>query len=733
MWVWLALACAETTSLTSAIDADSRAVPPSVTATRTDRWDMELRWTGAAEKVAWTGSFTGWSAAGVPMTRGPDGIWRGTTRLDPGVWSYKLVVDGKWIPDPENPLTEDDGFQGRNSVLRLGREANLPSRGDADGAVELGGVDVAPVWRAEGGVRLRVRTLAGDATGVSIDPEGAPELPLERITSGTRDTWEGVAPLAPGTAYRIRVADGREPVSLPLTYQIPDPVAAVEGPSWSRGAVWYQIFPDRYANGDPTNDPPGTDPWAVDWYPRPGDTIWGRRMGGDFAGIGADLPRIRALGVDAIYLNPIWASPSPHHYDASTWVHVDPAFGAGEPVPVDDPLDPSTWTWTPSDRLFLDLVDRIHAAGMKVVIDGVFNHTGATHAAWMDVAKNGSGSPFARWYTVQSWDPPTPAGWGGHGDLPLLAHDDRGFLDPSVDAHISAVTRRWMDPDGDGDPSDGVDGWRLDVADELPAPFWARWRREVRAVNPDAVIVGEVWKDADPWLDGATFDGVTAYPWMAAVLAWAEGSIPPSELDRRLADVADGIPPEAALTSWTLVGSHDTDRLRSRLFNPGRGLDQRNRADIDPAWREERPDTEARARLVALIQATTPGSPLIWYGDEVGIWGGDDPHSRKPMPWPDQGPYPDGTVWDPTAEAAWTQAFQLRRRFPVLRTGSFRTLVATDEIWGFVRSDGHTDVLVLANATSRPATIHVDGEWERVLGDGAVGVVGPLSAQIWTR
>ncbi|MFM8458688.1 MAG: alpha-amylase family glycosyl hydrolase, partial [Chthoniobacterales bacterium] len=316
---------------------------------------------------------------------------------------------------------------------------------------------------------------------------------------------------------------------------------------WQREAVWYQIFPERFRNGDPNNDPVRDSlggkewapsswkvrAWTSDWYARDaweqarGDnfywTVGERRYGGDIQGIIDKLDYLRDLGVNAIYLNPVFWSGSHHKYDTYSFHHVDPYFG---PDPKGDLAliateteDPATWKWTAADKLFLEMVAKAHEKGMRVIIDGVFNHAGLGFFAFEDLRKNGQSSRFKDWFIVQKWDDPgTPdneftwQGWHGITQMPEFAEvwtDGRGDLAPAVKNYLTAVTRRWMQPDGD--VARGVDGWRLDVAWMVPDIFWQEWNKLVHEINPAAFTITEIWVDAHKTTLGGHFDATMNY------------------------------------------------------------------------------------------------------------------------------------------------------------------------------------------------------------------------------
>jgi glycosidase len=512
---------------------------------------------------------------------------------------------------------------------------------------------------------------------------------------------------------------GRAASDMPTEQRVVDGFAT---PDWARDAIWYQIMLDRFANGDEMNDPPNTRPWTSawratsPWETEGGQTFWewavfGRHYGGDLEGLRARIPYLKALGVNAIYLNPVFEAPSHHKYDATTFVHIDDNFGTkGDALMSsanEDLGDPSTWGFNQSDRLFLEVVRELKANGMRVIVDGVFNHVGDTHLAFTDVRARGKESPYADWFAIESFEPFKYRGWAGFGSLPEFAKTETGFRSSAVRDHVFAVTRRWMDPNGDGDPSDGVDGWRLDVANEVPLEFWREWRAVVKGVNPDAYIVGEIWKRADKWLDGRSFDAVMNYQFAMPVVQWVSGEIKPGELDRRLEAVRLAYPEQATFVMQNLLAGHDTDRLVSMIMNPGRGYDRSNSERPGSAYNGAKPTDEAyrRALLAVAVQMTYVGAPMVWYGDEVGMWGSDDPFCRKPMLWADLPPNddPDERIREGHLDA-YRALIKLRNDTPALRRGAFKTLVADDarNLWVFERTLGDERVVVALNGSREP-------------------------------
>ncbi len=468
-------------------------------------------------------------------------------------------------------------------------------------------------------------------------------------------------------------------------------------PAWTGDAIWYQIFVERFRNGDSSNDPTVHDiegvtderppegwlptRWSQDWYRQEpwaaatGKDFYGtvqfRRYGGDLQGVIDRLGYLQDLGVTALYLNPVNDAPSLHKYDARNYRHIDRNFGPdprGDEarMAAEDPSDPATWGWTAADSLFLALVREAHRRGMRIIVDYSWNHTGITFWAWRDVLRHQRASRFADWYSIESFDDSTTPdtnefryrGWVGVPWLPEWKKVGRppgqthgaieGNLVPGVRDLAFNVTRRWLDPNGDGDPSDGVDGFRLDVAEMVPLGFWRDYRRFVRSINPEAYLVGEVWweswpdrmYDPAPWLKGDVFDAVMNYRWYAPTRSFFSGAPPAltaSAYAAGLDSLAIGVGPAQLRAMMNLTASHDTPRFSTSVYNPGR-YKYHNNPREDPRYRIDRPDERTRRiqQMILVQQFTYIGAPHIWNGDEVGMWGADDPDERKPMVWSDR-------------------------------------------------------------------------------------------------
>lgn len=538
--------------------------------------------------------------------------------------------------------------------------------------------------------------------------------------------------------------------------------------SWSADAVWYQVFPERFRNGDPTNDPVPASlagtwpyvvpknwrivPWTADWYAlQPWEQANGRgfyynaqlrRYGGDLQGVIDQLDYLQSLGINALYLNPIFESASLHKYGATMYHHVDRHFGPDPKGDLalferEDAADPATWQWSAADRLFLKLVAEAHRRRMRVILDGVFNHVGIPFWAFQRARLEGPESRFAKWFHIQRWDDPaTPQdefdyqGWVGVKDLPEFAKDERG-PHPEVKEHLHAVIRRWMDPNGDADPADGIDGWRLDVAPELPLAFWEEFRGWVKGLNPQAYLTGEVWWDdfnqftfrnARPWLDCA-FDGVMNYRFGDAVFQFFNQPQPitATQFTSLISAMHADYGYERCLSLQNLFGSHDTSRLGSAVVNPQCRQDHGASVEHHHDYQVRAPNAEEKRRWKQMVafQFLAPGAPYIYYGDEVGMWGADDPDCRKPMVWRDLkfeperahplgGSRPvDHVVPDRDLLKFYRQCVHLRRDHVVLRRGDFAWLRADDatRVVAFRRAGGGDALVAVFNASDREVQV----------------------------
>lgn len=544
-------------------------------------------------------------------------------------------------------------------------------------------------------------------------------------------------------------------------------------PAWAKSVIWYQVFPDRFRNGDMKNDPKLKDikgswphdstspwqihPWTSDWYKlqpyekKNGKDIWfniqRRRYGGDIQGIIDKLDYIQKLGCTAIYLNPIFEAPSLHKYDGASYHHVDPNFG---PDPEGDrklmmtetPDDPSTWVWTSADKLALRLIAEVHKRGMRIIFDGVFNHMGINSFAFRDLERNQQKSRFKDWFTVKSWNDPVKGtkfeyeGWFGVKELPEFKEDENGIVKGPKD-YIFASTRRWMDPENNGNTSLGIDGWRLDVAYNVKHQFWKDWRSLVKSINPEAYLTAEVIDPIDvlkPYLEGDEFDAVMNYNFAFSSSEYfisEKTRIKTSEFDRQLKELREAFPEGVSYVQQNLFDSHDANRVASHIVNRDLALFRKwgdyfeKSKAVNPKYNTRKPNREERdiQKLMVIFQMTYVGAPMIYYGDEAGMWGANDPDPRKPMVWedmkyedettnPDQSKKPkaDKVYFEKDLFNHYAKLTGIRNSNKSLQLGDFVTLITDNknEIYAFSRSYENGQAIVILNNSRFPHTVELD-------------------------
>ncbi len=768
------------------------------------------------------GDFNHWTAPGtpgaedghapVPMRSRPDGTFFVALPLTDGAYRYRIVVNtDEAILDPLNRTPPVPGNDARPASVKIVGKTpadfppRVPNDINADAVRHNPGMarDFHAVSADLGLFDLSVCTLPGDVEQAFVHIEAAagtigPALGTSPAASPAGTTRLSIpmhktTDLSGFDRWSARVMTGIKSDTITYAFAFKDGNAELitkdysarakphlHLPAWAMGAVWYQIFPDRFRNGNPLNDPHGPGvtqmPWNSHWYnvseaeaaawkkraglkptdpmpPHRGgplyNVVWDRRYGGDLQGIQDKFGYLKDLGVTALYMNPIFEAESMHKYDATDYRHIDDNFGtpadAGK-VPErwthkPEPADPAKWQWTPADRYFVDqFLPAAKKHGIRVVVDGVFNHTGRPFWAFEDIEKNGVNSVYKDWFYVEfddagklrSW-----VSWFNTGALPKFKQKPNGDLVEPVKKHIFDITTRWMDPNNDGDPSDGVDGWRLDVALDVGLPFWRDWRRHVKTINPDAIIIAEIWDDASQHVRGDTFDTQMHYPFAKPVTDWlaVRPGMTSTQLDARLRLAFDDLP-QTNLIHQNLFASHDTDRYVSMLNNPGREYDQRNRLqDADGQNYNQARPPESIYKLSMLgvaVQATYLGSPMIYYGDEIGMHGADDPTDRKPFPWPDTGEpeNPDDRP-DWNMHKDYSRWFNLRRDpaiGPVLRYGSLRHLTTgNNDAFAFTRELNGVRVAVVVNKGHQPF------DASALLPEGASDPVVPaVGARYWT-
>jgi cyclomaltodextrinase / maltogenic alpha-amylase / neopullulanase len=481
-------------------------------------------------------------------------------------------------------------------------------------------------------------------------------------------------------------------------------------PAWVRDATFYQVFPDRFAASSRVHKPGRLEAWDAP------PTLHGFK-GGDLLGIAEHLDYIAGLGATALYLNPIFASASNHRYHTYDYLRVDPLLGG--------------------DEALRELLDAAHARDMRVVLDGVFNHASRGFWPFHHLLEAGAASPYRGWFylderqlsegrPLRAYPSETDTlageldaaaragsrslealGYRAWWDLPALPK--LNVSNPEVRSYLLGVAEHWI--------RFGADGWRLDVPQEIDdRDFWADFRARVKAVNPDAYLVGEIWHFAPDWVGAGAFDGLMNYPLAWALIGFAAGSrldlglvashgIMSSALQpldgaafaARVQASLDAYAPRHAEAHLNLLGSHDTPRVLSVCGG-------------DPT----------AVRLAVLLLVALPGAPSIYYGDEIGLAGGLDPDCRRSFPWQEE-------AWDGSACEFVRAALRARKEEPAMRQGAFRVVAAEGGAYAFQRSAGDSRLLIAANAADEPTSLEI-GDDTAVAASEPLLATGPTEA-----
>ncbi len=553
-------------------------------------------------------------------------------------------------------------------------------------------------------------------------------------------------------------------------------------PAWAKNAIWYQIFVERFNNGDQKNDPKPDDinipplkqiappgwsitPWTHNWFEQEDwaratnkpfmDNLQYRRYGGDLQGVMNKLDYLQELGITAIFINPVNDAPSLHKYDARSYHHVDVNFGPDpkgdrQIIALENPVDTATWKWTSADKLFLNLVDEAHKRGMKVLLDYSWNHTGVMFWAWQDILKKQSASAYKDWYDIISFDDPaTPEnefkyhGWVGIESLPEIrkvnvttkrenGHPYEGDINPGAKQYIFAVTKRWLAPGGNS--TKGIDGFRMDVADQIGMVFWRDWRKFVRSIQPEAYLIGEIWwekwpnvlMDPAPYTKGDVFDAVMFYQvYRPARYFFAKTNFPIDAKQFRdsIELQWNRLRPENLYSMMNVSSTHDAPRLLTDFYNTNKYKVNALPRD-DSSYRTGKPDAETykRMRLYLVWLFTTVGAPQIWNGEEMGMWGEDDPDCRKPLWWKEykfdpetRNNYQPGVKsYDPVGFNGeqfeiYRKLINIRKSNQVLSTGKFEFLITDGSKLAYKRSDSQHELIIMINSGPVPQTFALRG------------------------
>ena len=576
--------------------------------------------------------------------------------------------------------------------------------------------DNDPEPTARSSILLKLRACKGDLTGANIQYYDTADGSFHRVAmhrvshdpTGIFDYWQGTVPAGSSPKhYRFQIIDGSATAWLNaagITASEPSAgdffiIPGFKTPDWMKNGVMYQIFPDRFYDGDTSNDVTSGQytyagcaterhAWGTSVFPKVKGCRTEVFFGGDLQGVDQKLGYIKGtLGADIIYLNPIFRSPSNHKYDTQSYYQVDPAFGNAATL----------------QRLIADIHGTANGPPGHVILDGVFNHSGDSNC-WFGKETYGSiscrqpgayrsrSSAYYRYYTFQSW-PDTYSSFFGFGGMPKL---DYGASGSAVRSQIygsrTSVIQTYLRAPY------RIDGWRLDVAQALDADgnegsdatnheIMRELRASVTSVNPDAEILGEYWGDASSWLDdGQEWDGAMNYNGFTRPISeWICGedetgnssSISASALDHWLQAARADLPIGVQETMTNELGTHDTERFATRCGG-----------DISKTY------------LGLIFQLTYLGTPAIYYGDEYGMQGGADPDDRRTFDWS------RANTGDP-AVALTHKLVSIRSRYSALRTGSYMTLLTDDarRIYAFGRFDSSHRIAVVLNDASSAKTV----------------------------
>lgn len=554
---------------------------------------------------------------------------------------------------------------------------------------------------------LRVRTKKHNVdqvfvlTGDKYDWENYhDELKMVKVASDLFfDYWEtSVIPENKRFSYGFRFHSGDETVWLIDSGVCTEEPTAPDGfyerpylheidlfkvPEWAKYAVFYQIIPDRFANGNPRNDPKGISKWGD----KPTTESF---FGGDLQGIIDHLDDLTDLGITAIYLTPIFEAPSNHKYDSTDYLEVDPHFG--------------------DLKLLKKLVNTAHAKGIKIVLDAVFNHISADSPQFTDVIKHGEKSKYADWFHIHEFpvkvkeDNPNYDAFGFVADLPKL-----NTANPEAREFLLTIAQYWLQ-------EVGIDGWRLDVANEIDHAFWRDFRKLVKEINPEAFIIGEVWTDSLRWLQGDQFDSVMNYPFSSRLIEFLlKEDMNADTFAAYIGGLQIRYPLQANEVLFNLLASHDTPRILTQL-----GGDKR------------------KLKLATAFLLTYPGTPCIFYGDEIGLEGEGDPDCRKCMIWEKEGQ-------DLDLLEHYKGMIHLRKKYPVLSTGRFSFLYtdAQDRSFVYERTDEQSQITIWMNASEQKSSLvlPLEGHWQDALNneplaptDGKIHIeLAPYSFRILIR
>jgi cyclomaltodextrinase len=473
-------------------------------------------------------------------------------------------------------------------------------------------------------------------------------------------------------------------------------------PDWVKDAIFYQIFPDRFAKSG--RNPASNLPFES-WDSPP--TVYGFK-GGDLYGVIEKLDYLQELGINAIYFNPVFASASNHRYHTFDYFNIDPLLGGNDAL--------------------RNLLDEAHKRGVRVVLDGVFNHASRGFWQFHHVLENGEGSPYVNWFYFDPERLKRRRRWGAYpatGELHALQNGEESLKaigyqawwnlpalpkfntkTPAVREFLFSVAEYWV--------KFGIDGWRLDVPGEIDDDeFWREFRRRVRAINPEAYIVGEIWDEAQRWLQGDQFDAVMNYLFTAASLSFFAGS----HLDMHIVAQAGGIK-DRVHHMQALDFANEVDRILN-IYPVDITESQLNLLDSHdmPRFLSCVSGDKNSLKLAWLFMFTISGAPCLFYGDEIGMDGGHDPECRKAFPW-------DESKWDKDLLEYAKSCIALRKEYQSLRRGRYKRLYAEGEVMSYIRSYKRENIMVAFNVSNDEKMIELPFEKKPVVLFGKPVILG---------
>lgn len=583
-------------------------------------------------------------------------------------------------------------------------------------------LDRLPLGAVTAGTALRLGVRIAEDAGViglniqvtNDDSGEVTSLPMERVwTENGLSRFEGsYTPNCTGLYWYHFIAQtdngminiGKRGNTAVFTADAPNPWQLTvfsdnyTTPDWIKGGVFYHIFVDRFFKAGNHPHKPGT-VFRSDWggvpnyLPDENGTIRNNDFfGGDLDGVIMKLPYLSDLGVTCIYLSPIFEAASNHKYDTSDYMKIDPAFG--------------------NERTLKQLCDQADELGIKIICDGVFNHTGDDSVYFdrygnygSNGAYNSKQSPYYPWFSFSNW-PEEYESWWGIKTLPQVNEDN-----PEFQYYIlgdDGVLKHWM--------RTGISGWRLDVADELPEDFLRKLRESVKDENPEALIIGEVWEDATTkiayghrrhYFDGSQLDAVMNYPFKNAIIDYLRSGN--SEyLAETVETICENYPKPALDSLMNGLGTHDTARILTVLG--GKNYDTRDERANARLSAEEKALAKKKLTLAAVLQCTLPGVPCIYYGDEAGVEGYEDPFNRRCYPW--------GKA-DDEIQAMYREIIKIRRNSPVFSGGEYKTLSSDNGVYAFMRKKNGCRVLVAINVGQESRNLPLDMSGELLFSEAA--------------